>query len=50
MQTSCLINLGCVSQKHRKTKLIVASLVSIGLRCTETYDDFGKHSPVCYQL
>ncbi len=26
--------LGCVSQKHRKPKLIVAPLVSMGLRCT----------------
>ncbi len=25
---------GCVSQKHRKSKLIVAPLVSTGLRCT----------------
>ncbi len=27
-------DLGCVSQKHRKPKLIVAPLVLMGLRCT----------------
>ncbi len=33
---------GCVSQKHRKPKLIVAPLV---LRCTQAYDAFGRRSP-----
>ncbi len=29
-----LVNQGCVSQKHRKLELIVATLVSMGLVCT----------------
>ncbi len=38
---------GCISQKHRKPKLVVAPLVSMSLRYTEAYDAFGKRSPDC---